>query len=596
MLLSAEHISKNYGMKQLISDCSIYIEPGRKLGVIGLNGTGKSTLLRILAGRELPDQGTVTRESNVQLSYLPQNPDMDEGLTVLEQVFASYPPEFCELSEYEAKAILTKLGITDFSQPVGELSGGQKKRVALAAALIAPADVLVLDEPTNHLDCDMIAWLEERLSRFPGAIVMVTHDRYFLERVVTRIAELSHEKLYFYEASYANYLELKLQRDQMARSTERKRQAVLKREYEWISRGAQARSTKSRGRIDRYNALKALSAPETDAVATLSAGASYMGKKIISLENVSKAYGDKPVIRPFSYALLRDDRIGIVGPNGAGKTTLLGLISGKLAPDTGFVDTGSTIKIGAFTQEGADLDPKARVIDFITDIAGGLETAEGYLSASKMLENFLFTPEAQYQLIGRLSGGEKRRLNLLAVLMTAPNVLLLDEPTNDLDIQTLSLLEDYLTDFPGAVIAVSHDRYFLDRVADTIFEVRPGGEITRYNGNYSDYLAARPQEEASPERERPKPAPEMPAPASKKLKFSFKEQREFESIDADIALLEARLKELSALEQTHGSDYVRLQTLMAERQEAEAALEEKTERWVYLNELSEKIALQKNDK
>lgn len=464
MLLSAEHISKNYGMKQLLSDCTLNIAEGQKLGIIGLNGTGKSTLLRILAKIEEPDEGRVTLYPNVRVSYLPQRPDMRDGLTVLEQVFCSYPPEFRELNEYEAKAILTKLGITDFSQRIGELSGGQRKRVALACALICPADVLILDEPTNHLDSDMAAWLEDRLIRFSGSVVMITHDRYFLERTVNRIVELSRGKLYFYEANYSKYLKEKLLREEIGQASERRRQSTLKREYQWIMRGARARSTKSRERIERYESLKAQSAPEADAAVSIASGASRMGKKIISLQDVSKSYGGRTVIKPFSYNLLRDDRIGIVGRNGAGKTTLLNIISGSIPPDTGTVETGSTIKIGYYSQECRELDEKARVYDFITGIAGGLETSEGFLSASKMLERFLFAADMQYSAIGKLSGGEKRRLNLLSILMTAPNVLILDEPTNDLDIPTLGILEDYLEDFPGAVIAVSHDRYFLDRV------------------------------------------------------------------------------------------------------------------------------------
>ena len=593
MLLSAEHISKNYGIKQLLSDCSLYIEDGHKLGIIGLNGTGKSTLLRILAETEEPDEGKVTRFPNIQLSYLAQNPEMVEDLTILEQVFESYPSDFRELNEYEAKTILTKLGFTDFSQKIGALSGGQRKRVALAATLICPADILILDEPTNHLDSEMVAWLEDRLIRFTGAIIMITHDRYFLERVANRIVELSRGNLYFYEANYSKYLEEKLMREEMEQASERKRQTTLKREYQWIMRGARARSTKSRERIERYEALKGQSAPETDAAVSISAGASRMGKKIISLEGVSKVYDEKTVIKPFSYNILRNDRIGIVGRNGAGKSTLLRIISGKLQPDTGSVEIGSTIKIGYFSQECDELDQNARVYDFITDIASELETSEGKLSATKMLERFLFTSDMQYSIIGKLSGGEKRRLNLLAILMAAPNVLLLDEPTNDLDIQTLSILEDYLEDFPGAVIAVSHDRYFLDRVASSIFELRQDGEIRRYVGDYSDYLDSRPDENVETAKEKVKPSQDNSTSAPKKLKFSFKEQREFESIDGEIAAIEKKLKELSKLEQDFASDYVRLEALMNERQELEAELEEKTDRWVYLNELAEKIEAQK---
>ena len=593
MLLSAEHINKNYGMKQLLSDSSLYLDEGQKLGIIGLNGTGKSTLLRILAEVEEADEGSVTRYPNVQLSYLPQNPGMNDELTVLEQVFTSFPSEFRELNEYEAKTILTKLGIVDFSQKIGTLSGGQRKRVALAQTLICPADVLILDEPTNHLDSEMVAWLEERLKRFSGSLIMVTHDRYFLERVANRIVELSRGKLYFYDANYSKYLEEKLLREEIEQASERKRQTTLKREYQWIMRGARARSTKSRERIERYEALKAQSAPEADAAVSVAAGSSRMGKKIIELADISKVYDGKTVIRPFSYNLLRDDRIGVIGRNGAGKSTLLDIISGSISPDSGRVDIGSTIKIGYFSQECRELDQAARVYDYITDIANELETTEGKLSASKMLERFLFTSDMQFSVIGKLSGGEKRRLNLLAILMTSPNVLLLDEPTNDLDIETLSILEDYLEDFPGAVIAVSHDRYFLDRIASSIFEVRQDGEIRRYTGNYSDYLDARPAEAPVPLKEKEKPCREQ-GTETKTLKFSFKEQREFETIDDDIAKLEARLREISRQEQEFSSDYVRLQELMSEHKKLDSELEEKTERWVYLNELAEKIQASKN--
>ena len=592
MLLSAEHINKNYGMKQLLSDSSLFLEEGQKLGIIGLNGTGKSTLLRILAEVEEPDEGHVTRYPNVQLAYLPQNPSMNDELTVLEQIFKSFPSEFRELNEYEAKTILTKLCITDFSQVIGTLSGGQRKRVALAQTLICPAEVLILDEPTNHLDSEMVAWLEERLRRFSGSIIMVTHDRYFLERVANRIVELSRGKLYYYDANYSKYLEEKLLREEIEQASERKRQTTLKREYQWIMRGARARSTKSRERIERYDALKAQSSPEADAAVSLAAASSRMGKKVIALEGISKNYDGRTIIQPFSYNLLRDDRIGVVGRNGAGKSTLLDIVSGSILPDTGTVDVGSTIKIGYFSQECRELDQNARVYDFITDIASELDTSEGKLSATKMLERFLFSSDMQYSVIGKLSGGEKRRLNLLAILMTAPNVLLLDEPTNDLDIETLSILEDYLQDFPGAVIAISHDRFFLDRVANSIFEVRQDGEIRRYTGNYSDYLDERPAE--TPIKEKEKPCRQPSAETQRTLKFSFKEQREFETIDDEIAQLEANKREIIKLEQEFSSDYVRLQALMEERQKLDTKLAAKTDRWLYLNELAEEIQALKN--
>ncbi len=589
MLLSAEHLAKDYGGKTLLEDVTLYLNAGDRVGLIGVNGTGKSTLLKVLAGVETPDSGRVTRDPNVQLAYLPQTPAMDDGNTVLEQVFHDFPAQFRALNEYEARTILTKLGITDFDQRIGELSGGQRKRVALATVFVHPADILVLDEPTNHLDGDMVAWLEQRLALFTGALVMVTHDRYFLDRVTNRIAELSHGALYQYEAKYSGYLELKAQRLEMAAASERKRQQLLKKEREWIMRGCRARSTKSTERIARYEALKAQSGPETEGSVSVATAASRLGRKTIELSHVSKAYGGRAVISDFSYTVLRDDRIGIVGPNGAGKTTLLNLIAGVLPPDSGTVDFGGTVKLGYFTQEGRELDPKQRPWDYIHEIASEVRTDEGRFSAAQMLERFLFTPELQYSEIGRLSGGERRRLYLLGILMAAPNILLLDEPTNDLDIETLTILEDYLDAFPGAVIAVSHDRYFLDKTAGSIFEVGANGVVTRYEGNHGDYLRKRKSEEKAA------PAPRKAETAAKvqnrpqKLKFSFKEQREFDTIDRDIADLEARLAACEGEIAANASDYVKLQALAEQKQALEAELEHKTERWVYLNDLAERI-------
>ena len=590
MLLSAEHLSINFGMRQILEDVSFYLNAGDRVGVIGINGTGKSTFLNVLAGRLEPDGGKLSRDPNVQLSMLSQNPDMDEGDSILEHIFRSQPREFRELNEYEAKAILTKLGLTNFEQKLGSLSGGQKKRVALAAALINPADVLILDEPTNHLDASMTAWLEERLKKFRGGIVMVTHDRYFLERVVNHITELDRAKLYHYEANYSKYLELKAQRAEMAEASERKRQSILRVEREWIMRGCKARSTKSRERIARYEALLDQSAPEHDSTAQLSAASSRLGRKLIELKGVSKFYDERCVIRDFSYRLLRDDRIGIVGDNGAGKTTLLRMMAGLLPPDAGEVDMGSTVKIGHFSQEGRELDLNQRVYDFIHEIAAEVKTEEGSFTAAQMMERFLFPRDMQGMPIGRLSGGERRRLYLLSILMAAPNVLLLDEPTNDLDVMTLSILEDYLDSFPGPVIVVSHDRFLLDKLSEQIFEVR-GGEVLRYTGNWSDWQAKRREEEAV-KTEKPKAVQERPR-AEKKLKFSFKEQREFETIDADIAALEAELDALAQEQEKFCADYVKLQELGEKQAELEAKLEEKMERWMYLNELNEKIQAQK---
>ena len=588
MLLSAEHISINFGSRQLLEDVNFYLNEGDKTGIIGINGTGKSTFLKVLAGAIEADEGRISRNPNVQVSYLPQNPVMDDNATVLEQMFLHFPAEFRKLNEYEAKSMLNKLGITDHSQKVGTLSGGQRKRVALATALIHPADVLMLDEPTNHLDAEMTAWLEDWLRRFKGGLVMVTHDRYFLERVVNHITELSRGKLYHYEANYSKYLELKEQRAEMAEASERKRQSILRVEREWIMRGCKARTTKSKERIQRYEALLNQDAPETDDTVQMAAASSRLGKKIIELKDVSKSFDGRTIVDHFSYNLLRNDRIGIVGRNGAGKSTLLHLIAGELAPDAGSVEVGTTVKIGHFSQEGRELDLNQRVYDFIHDIADEVRTDEGTFTANQMMERFLFPGDLQSVPIGRLSGGERRRLYLLSVLMEAPNVLLLDEPTNDLDVMTLSILEDYLQGFPGPILVVSHDRFFLDKLAESVFEVRDG-EILRYTGNWSDWQRKRREEETPAKAEKPKAAER---PRERKLKFTFKEQMEFDSIDDDLAALESEIAECQEAQGRCGSDYVKLQELQTRQEELEAKLEEKTERWVYLNELKEKIDAQ----
>ena len=591
MLLSAEHLSINFGSRQLLDDVNFYLNEGDKTGVIGINGTGKSTFMKVLAGVTEPDGGTISRNPNVQVSFLSQNPVMQDDATVLEQVFLHFPAEFRALNEYEAKTMLNRLGLPDFEQKVGTLSGGQRKRVALAAALLTPADILILDEPTNHLDSEMVAWLEDWLRRFKGGLIMVTHDRYFLERVVNHITELSRGKLYHYEANYSKYLELKEQRAEMAEASERKRQSILRVEREWIMRGCRARSTKSKERIARYETLRDQDAPETDDTVQLAAASSRLGKKIIELDDVTKAFDGRTVVNHFSYNLLRGDRIGIVGHNGAGKSTLLHLIAGELEPDSGSVSIGATVKIGHFSQEGRELDLNQRVYDFIHDIADEVKTDEGTFSANQMMERFLFPGDLQSVPIGRLSGGERRRLYLLSILMAAPNVLLLDEPTNDLDITTLSILEDYLQGFPGPILAVSHDRFFLDRLAESVFEVCPGGDIRRYTGNWSDWAAKRQAEERAAAPEKLK-APAAERPRERKLKFSYKEQREFETIDEELAALEAQVAECQAAQERCGSDYVKLQELQAHQAELEQLLEEKTERWMYLNELKEKIDAQ----
>lgn len=593
MLLAAEHIEKNYGMKRLIRDASLYLDTGDKVGIIGINGTGKSTLLRVLARVEEPDSGTVQVFPNVQVSYMPQNPDMDADATVLEQVFRDLPSEYRTVAEYEARTMLTRLGLNDHDQKIGTLSGGQRKRVALASALIHPSDLLILDEPTNHLDMEMAAWLEDYLMRFHGGLILITHDRYFLDRVVNRIVELEDGVLYSYEANYARYLELKAERLEMEQAGERKRQTILRREYQWIMRGARARGTKSRDRIERYETLRDQDAPVERERVQMSALSGRLGRKTIELDHVTKAYGDQTVISDFSYILSRDDRIGVVGVNGAGKTTLLNLIAGRVQPDSGTVETGQTVRLGVFSQEGRELDPNARVIDWIRDISNRIETPEGTFTASQMLEKFLFSGDLQHQFIGKLSGGEKRRLYLLSVLMEAPNVLLLDEPTNDLDVETLTILEDYLESFPGIVLAVSHDRYFLDKIAHSIFEVCRGGEVRQYTGNFSDYLDKRvPAEKAERVKTEKTEKAQKPVNKPQKLKFSFNEQREFDHIDEELEQLAAKIETCEQQIAGAANDYVKLQELLAQKEELERQQEYKMERWVYLNEMAEKIAAQ----
>jgi len=589
MLLSAENLSINFGSRQLLSNVNFYLNEGDKVGIIGINGTGKSTFLKVLSGVLPPDAGRVTRNPNVQVSVLSQNPVMDDEATILEQVFLHFPAEFRELNEYEAKSMLTRLGLTDFAQKVGTLSGGQRKRVALVAALVHPADILVLDEPTNHLDSEMVAWLEDWLRAFRGGLVMVTHDRYFLERVVNHITELSRGKLYHYEANYSKYLELKAQREDMAQASERKRQSILRHEREWIMRGCKARTTKSKERIQRYEDLKNQDAPETEASVQMAAANSRLGRKIIELHGVFKAFDSRTIIENFSYNLLRSDRIGIVGRNGAGKSTLLHMIAGTLQPDSGAVEMGTTVKIGHFSQEGRELDLNQRVYDFIHEIAREVRTEEGIFTAKQMMERFLFPSDLQSVPIGRLSGGERRRLYLLSVLMEAPNVLLLDEPTNDLDVMTLSILEDYLQSFSGPVITVSHDRFLLDKLAETIFEVKGDGRVEQFTGNWTDWMEKRREDAAPVKAEKPKQTERV---REKKLKFSYKEEREFATIDDDIAALEAAIEENQKTQIGVGSDYVKLQQLQEQLSELEAQLEYKTERWMYLTELKEKIDAQ----
>ena len=592
MLLSAEQISKNYGACDLLDRVSLYLNPGDRIGVVGRNGAGKSTLLRILAGEEEPDAGTVQRDPNVRLEYLPQDPAYDAGNTVLEQVFADLSPEARALAEYEAKTILTRLGFTGFERRMGEFSGGERRRAALAAVLVHDCDVLILDEPTNHLDADMTQWLEDTLRRFSGALVMVTHDRYFLERVVGRTLEVEGGRLYAYDGGYAKYLEGKARREEMERASERKRQSILRREYQWVMQGPTARGTKSRERLERYEALQAQEGPKERAGLELGARASRLGKKTIALHGVSKSFGNRTVLRDLDLMLLRDDRIGVVGANGSGKSTLLNLLAGRISPDGGELEVGETVRVGYFCQETPPIDPDVRVIDYVKEIGNRIETAEGMVTASQLLEQFLFPAEVQWSPVHKLSGGERRRLFLLAVLAAAPNVLLLDEPTNDLDVETLTVLEDYLETFPGAVVAVSHDRYFLDKVARRLLVVEGDGHAGLRPGGYTDYLEARRAAErekrTEPSQEREK-RQERPA-GSQKLRFSYKEQREFETIDGDIAALEGEIAAVKAEQEKCASDYVALQDLQERQAALEARLEEKLERWVYLNDLAERIA------
>ncbi|MBQ8972205.1 MAG: ABC-F family ATP-binding cassette domain-containing protein [Clostridia bacterium] len=592
MLLTAEHLYKNYGDKPLLNDVTLYLNAGDKIGLIGVNGAGKSTLLRLLAGKADADDGAISTDPNVQISYLEQLPAMNENVTAVDQVFLGHPKEFRAIHEYEARAMLNRLGIVEPDALVGTLSGGQRKRVALASVFVHPADVLILDEPTNHLDADTVLWLEERLRKFTGGLIMITHDRYFLENVANRICELDHGKLYGYEANWSKYLLLKQERLEMAQASERKRQALLRRETEWIQRGARARSTKSTERIARYQALKAQEAPPEAQKVAIAAGAARLGRKTIELDHVRKTLGGREIIDDFSYTVLRDDRVGIIGPNGAGKSTLLKLIARELQPDEGVIDVGATVRIGFFSQDVQALPAQQRPYDYICEIAPSLNTSEGRQSATQMLERFLFPSELQFSTIGKLSGGERRRLYLLGILMSAPNILLLDEPTNDLDVETLTVLEDYLADFPGAVLAVSHDRYFLDKVAASIFELPGDGRVLRSMGGYTDWLAQRAQAERAA-----KPKPESAAQARRgtheaKLKFTFQEQREYQTIDQEIARLEAQIEALDVEIGENATDYQKLQNLTLERERAERELEEKTERWVYLNDLAEKIAQQ----
>ena len=640
-LITLENISKSYSEKILANNVSLGINEGEKIGLIGVNGTGKSSFLKIVAGVEEPDEGTVTKGNRVRIEYLAQTPDYDDNATVLEQVFKGNSEEMRILREYEellekidkgevkendserlirlqgkidalnlwdmeseAKNVLTKLGITNFEEKVGNLSGGQKKRIMLAAALITPCELLILDEPTNHLDNETISWLEEYLNSRKGALLMITHDRYFLDRVTNRILELDRGRLFSYDGNYSVFLEKKMERIAIEKASEEKRQNLMRKELAWVRRGAKARTTKQKARLQRFDELVNQEGFIENENIEISVMGTRLGKKIIEIEHLNKRFGDKKIVDDFNYIVLRSDRIGIVGPNGIGKSTLMGMIEGKVKPDSGEIIKGETVKIACFSQEDTHMHPEMRAIDYIKEAGEYLQTATGErITASQMCEKFLFDGTLQWTMIGMLSGGERRRLHLLRVLMEAPNVLLLDEPTNDLDIETLNRLEDYLDDFGGVVITVSHDRYFLDRICNKIFSYKGNGKIDIYTGNYGDYLLSKEEEivnnkekEVAVDKNKKEPSVDKNKNKGKVLKFSFKEQREFETIDEEIMTLEEKIEELDSLMAKHASEYGRLQELIEEKANVEEELAFKYERWEYLNELAAQIEENKKNK
>ena len=637
-LITIEHLTKSYTERLLFDDTAFSINEGEKVGLIGINGTGKSTLLKIVAGLEEPDDGSVVRRRNLYVRYLPQIPVFTAGDTVLDAIVRDNQdePHFSSREEIEASAknILTRLGIYDFDEKVEHLSGGQRKRVALTSVLLSTADLLILDEPTNHLDSEMADWLEEYLKKFRGALLMINHDRYFLDSVTNRIVELDKGRLYSYQTNYEGFVKLKAERIDMAVASERKRQTILRTELAWMQRGARARSTKQKAHIQRYEALRDMDAPEFDKEVEMESISSRLGRTTVEVKDLCKAYGNKVLLKDFTYIFLKNDRVGIIGPNGSGKSTLMKMIAGWVQPDSGTIEIGQTVKIGYFSQENEAMDENLKVIDYIRNVAEYVQTKDGSISASQMLERFLFPGSVQYTTISRLSGGEKRRLYLLRILMDAPNVLLLDEPTNDLDIRTLTILEDYLDNFQGIVITVSHDRYFLDRMVRRIFAFEGDGNVVQYEGGFTDYQAAylmkHPElsggngagrgsaggnrsgagnssagnaggsaqgaagetgvDEASGTAA--KKSSQDGRAHQKKLKFSFKEQREWDTIEDEIAGLEADLEALDGQIAESATNYGRLNQLMTEKAEKEALLEEKMDRWMYLQELAEKIAAQ----
>lgn len=617
-ILTAEHLTKAYTAERtLLSDAAFSLQEGEKVGVIGINGMGKSTLLKILAGVEEPDEGTVIMGNHVKIAYLEQTPVFEDTLTILKAALRGLEEQDMVLVS-EAKSMLYQLGFTDTDQTVKHLSGGQKKRIALVNTVLQPVEILILDEPTNHLDNEMSQWLEDFLVKFKGAVVMVTHDRYFLDRVVDRIVEVEHGNIYSYPGSYADYVGLKMQRQNMELASERKRKSILKKELAWLARGARARSTKQKAHIQRIEDMLAADGPIEETSVEMNSLASRMGKKTIELNGLCKSYGEHKLIEDFTYIFLKQDRIGIVGPNGCGKSTLLKMILGQVMPDAGTVEIGETIKIGYFSQDNSHMEESMKAIEYVREVAEFIQTPDGKISASALMERFLFDGTMQWTPIGKLSGGERRRLYLMRILMGAPNVLILDEPTNDLDIKTLTILEDYLDSFDGIVITVSHDRYFLERLVKRIFAFEENGHLQQYEGGYLDYIRARKErqnaaasetntsiDKGSAKGSRAQSAPGenagdgtvngkgKPNFSQKKLKFSYKEQREYETIDDDIASLEEKVEQLDQEIIKNATNSVKLRELMEEKETAEAQLEEKMERWVYLNDLAEQIEAQK---
>ncbi len=608
-IINIEHISKIFGEKVIFDDTSFGIHAGDKIGIVGINGTGKTTLLKMIAGLEEPDSGKIIKQNNLKIAYLTQNPEFPKGATV-----ADYALSLEADVNWKVQSNLMELGVNEPDSLLEHLSGGQRRKVAMAKVLASDFDVLLLDEPTNHLDGAMIIWLEEYLRAYRRTIIMVTHDRYFLDQVTNKILEISRGKCYSYSSNYSGFLELKTAREEMELATERKRQSVLRMELEWAKRGCRARTTKQKARLERLEILKNTNAPVSDTVIQLESQETRMGKKTMELSHVSKCFGDKKILEDYSYIVLKNQRIGIIGPNGCGKSTLMKMMAGLEQPDSGEIIVGETIKIGYFAQEEQDMNDNIRVIDYVKDIAEYIATKDGRISASQMLEQFLFTPDMQYAPIGKLSGGEKRRLYLLGVLAQSINLLLIDEPGNNLDIPTMTILEDYLNSFPGIVITVSHDRYFLDNIADRILELDGNGHIRQYEGGYTDYLEAKKREQENNfevfEKKLSKINKDTDAKGEEKkgegkfwkqnrqqkLKFSYKEQKEYETIDDDIAKLEAKIEKLDADMMKNATNSGKLSEIMKEKEETEKRLEEKMDRWVYLNDLAEQIEAEKQNK